>query len=325
MLNITIDSFTYPQAIENPILKDISLTISQGEHLAVLGESGCGKSTLLHLIYGLLSLEKGALFYNKKKLLGPSHNLIPGEPFMKLVSQELDIMPYISVAENIASHLDRNNPVKDNNRVDELLDIVQLRHFKNKKVQHLSGGQKQRVAIAKALAQQPEVLLLDEPFSNIDTFLKNKLRRSLFNYTRSQNMTCIIATHDSEEALSFTDRLLILKEGQVVRLDTPSVIYKTLEDKYQASFFGEASIIDKKLLPYGENVPASTSASNHHIVLAHQLRISEEKSLLEVVVAHSFYKGNFYLIEATKSNNTIYFNHTGALKKDTKHYLTWNN
>lgn len=325
MLDIKISSFSYTSKDGNLVLKDVSFSLAPGEHLAVLGESGCGKSTLLHLIYGLLSLQDGKISYKKKQLLGPTHNLIPGEPFMKMVSQELDIMPYISVTENIASHLDRNDVVKDNKRVEELLDIVQLQPFKDKKVKQLSGGQKQRVAIAKALAQKPEILLLDEPFSNIDTFLKNKLRRSLFNYTRTQNITCIIATHDSEEALSFTDKILILKNGHVVRIDTPKVIYNNLEDKYQGSFFGEVSIIDKGLLPYGENIPSSKSATNNYIVLPHQLCISKEKSLLLVVIVNSFYKGGFYLIEASHNNKTIYFNHTNALKKESKQYLTWNN
>ncbi|MFT5078496.1 MAG: iron(III) transport system ATP-binding protein, partial [Patiriisocius sp.] len=186
MLDINIDSFAYPDTENKSVLQQVSFTLKQGEHLAVLGESGCGKSTLLHLIYGLINLSDGSIHHNKNKLLGPKHNLIPGEPFMKLVAQELDIMPFISVAENIASHLDRNDRAKDDARVDDLLDVVQLTPFKHVKVKNLSGGQKQRVAIAKALAQQPEVLLLDEPFSSIDTFLKNTLRRSFFNYTRSQ-------------------------------------------------------------------------------------------------------------------------------------------
>ena len=324
MLDIQIHSFSYTATQDNPVLSDVSLSLVEGEHLAVLGESGCGKSTLLHLVYGLLSLENGAIKYKGKRLLGPKHNLIPGEPFIKLVSQELDIMPFISVSENIASHLDRNNPIKDKERVEELLTVVQLQPYKNTKVKNLSGGQKQRVAIAKALAQKPEVLLLDEPFSSIDTFLKNKLQRSVFNYTRSQNITCIIATHDSEEAMSFTDRMLILKEGRVARLDSPGAIYNSLEDKYQGGFFGDVSVIDIALLPYGENIKAAKAASKNHIVLPHQLRISEEKSKLEVEIVNSFFKGDFYLIQAKHANDTIYFNHSCALLKSSKHCLTWN-
>ena len=324
MLDVQIQSFKYIKTEDTPVLKDVSFSLKKGEHLAVLGGSGSGKSTLLHLVYGLFPLENGTIHYNQKRLLGPSHNLIPGEPFMKLVAQELDIMPYISVAENIASHLNRNDRAKDDARVDELLDVVQLAAFKHVKAKNLSGGQKQRVAIAKALAQQPEVLLLDEPFSSIDTFLKNTLRRSFFSYTRAQNITCIVATHDSEEALSFTDRMLMLRDGKSERVDMPNAIYNSLENKYQASFFGEVSVIEYSLLPSGENAKTSTSATKNHILLPHQLRISEVKTPLEVTILTAFYQGQHYLIQAKEQENIIYFYHPSLLAPGSTHYLTLN-
>ena len=158
MLKVSINEFSYPNTPEVSILKDIVFSLKEGEHLAVLGESGCGKSTLLHLIYGLLHLENGLLFWKEKQLLGPQHNLVPGELSMKLVAQEFNVMPFISVAENIATHLKRNNKEQDAARVDELLEVVALQEYKNTKVKNLSGGQKQRVALAKALANTPEVI-----------------------------------------------------------------------------------------------------------------------------------------------------------------------
>ena len=172
MLEVTIKSFSYS---EKEILKNIYLKLEQGKHLAILGESGCGKSTLLHLIYGLLHLDQGHIYWRNRRLMGPRVNLVPGEAFIKLVSQEFNLMPFISVSENIASHLSRMDSQLDDNRVDELLNVVGLRPFKSALVKNLSGGQKQRVALAKALANKPELLLLDEPFSNIDTNRKNKL------------------------------------------------------------------------------------------------------------------------------------------------------
>ncbi|MGI9593445.1 MAG: ATP-binding cassette domain-containing protein, partial [Patiriisocius sp.] len=164
MLRVAIKKFSYQNNPELLILQDIAFFLKQGEHLVVLGESGCGKSTLLHIIYGLLHLESGHLFLREKQLLGPNHNLVAGESAMKLVAQEFNVMPYISIAENIATHLDRNNKEKDDARVDQLLEIVALENYKNTMVKNLSGGQKQRVALAKALANTPEVILLDEPF-----------------------------------------------------------------------------------------------------------------------------------------------------------------
>src|SRR5690554_6808644 len=128
MLNVEIDSFSYT---DETILKDIYFTLKPGEHLSILGESGCGKSTLLHLVYGLLHLENGSIFYNDEKLLGPNSKLIPGEPFMKLVAQEFNIMPFSTVAENLASHLSGLDAKKDYKRVDGLLKVVELEPFKN--------------------------------------------------------------------------------------------------------------------------------------------------------------------------------------------------
>ena len=183
MLKVEINSFAYS---EKTILKDVSFTLKPGEHLSILGESGCGKSTLLHLVYGLLHLENGSIFYKEKKLLGPTKTLIPGESFMKLVAQEFNIMPFTTVAENLGSHLSGLDEEKDKKRIDELLEVVEMEAFKNTLVKNLSGGQKQRVALAKALANEPEILLLDEPFSSIDVFRKNKLQRKIFNYLKKK-------------------------------------------------------------------------------------------------------------------------------------------
>ena len=268
MLKVAIKDFSYPNTPEVLILKDIVFSLKEGEHLAVLGESGCGKSTLLHLIYGLLHLENGLLFWKEKQLLGPQHNLVPGELAMKLVAQEFNVMPFISVAENIATHLKRNNKEQDAARVDELLEVVALQEYKNTKVKNLSGGQKQRVALAKALANTPEVILLDEPFSNIDTFRKNKLRRNLYGYLKDNNITCITATHDSDEALGFADTILMLRDGTKEMMGSPQEIISNLKTPYQAGFFGSGSVIDTAIFKGVKKEALRT-------VLPHELKISK--------------------------------------------------
>jgi len=312
MLQLNIKSFSYS---EKEILKNISFQLKKGEHLAVLGESGCGKSTLLHLIYGLLHLEHGSIFWNKNELLGPTHNLVPGEDFIKLVAQEFNVMPFISVAENIASHLPRLDTQKDAERVSELLKVVDLEDFKDIKVKNLSGGQKQRVALAKALANRPELLLLDEPFSNIDTFRKNKLRRSLFNYLKQHDISCITATHDSEEALAFSDTILMLKNGAVEAYGETEDVYNTINSEYQAGFFGEVNTLPSKLF-------SSEEIAEELILLPHQLRYSKVETTLQVVVKKSFFKGSYYLIQSLWKEKNIFFNHNEKLKQNTKTYLT---
>ncbi|OAD90958.1 ABC transporter ATP-binding protein [Aequorivita soesokkakensis] len=305
MLKVEIDSFSYS---EKTILKNIHFTLKPGKHLSILGESGCGKSTLLHLVYGLLHLENGSIFFNEKKLLGPTKTLIPGEPFMKLVAQKFNIMPFTTVAENLGSHLSRLNEEKDEKRIDDLLEAVEMEAFKNTMVKNLSGGQKQRVALAKALANEPEILLLDEPFSNIDVFRKNKLQRKIFNYLKENNISCITATHDSEEALAFSDQILMLKNGTEELFGTPEFIYKNVATKYQAGFFGDANLLPKNLF-------SSEETSEKMVVFPHQLEISDEKTALEVIVKKSYFKGTHFLVEATFKDETIFFNSSISLKK----------
>ncbi len=301
MLSVDIKSFAYDS---DEILSDISFELKSGQHLAVLGESGCGKSTLLHLVYGLLSLDSGTISWNETKLLGPKYNLIPGEPFMKLVSQEFNIMPFTSVADNVATHLSRLDAEKDASRVAELLLVVGLEEFSNVKVKILSGGQKQRVALAKALAKEPELLLLDEPFSNIDSFRKNKLRRKLYGYLKKKGIACITATHDSEEALSFSDKMLLLKDGKMASIGSPEEVYNSITTPYQAGFFGEVS-----------EIPAGLLSSEALVLLPHQLSVSEEKTALEVVVKRSFFKGSHYLIQCDHQGKDLFVRHEKKLKE----------
>ncbi len=311
MLKVEINSFSYT---EKPILKDIHFTLKPGEHLSILGESGCGKSTLLHLVYGLLHLESGSIHFNKKKLLGPTKALIPGEPFMKLVTQEFNIMPFTTVADNIGSYLSRLDEEKDERRIDELLEVVEMETFKNKLVKNLSGGQKQRVALAKALANEPKILLLDEPFSNIDVFRKNKLQRNIFSYLKEYNISCITATHDSEEALAFSDHILMLRNGSEEMFGTPEIIYKNVSTEYQAGFFGEANLLPRKHF-------SSETSSEKIVVFPHQLQISKEKTKLEVSVKNCYFKGTHFLVEADFNGNIVFFNNPFKLKKESNCWL----
>jgi ABC-type sulfate/molybdate transport systems ATPase subunit len=305
MLNVTIDSFAYA---EIEILKNISFSIQRGDHLVLLGESGCGKSTLLHLVYGLLHLEHGSIHWDKKQLMGPTYNLVPGEPFIKIVAQEFNVMPFTTVSENIATYLSRQDSDGDAARVAALLKVVDLEHVSDTLVKHLSGGQKQRVALAKALANEPELLLLDEPFSHIDSFRKNKLRRELFAYLKQKNIACITATHDSEEALAYADKIMLLKDGAVELAGSPEYIYLHVSTNYQAGFFGEINELPASLFK-------ETNSSESLILFPHQLEVTQTKTKLRVEVKKSYFKGSFYLIEANWKGRNVFFTKEIALKE----------
>ena len=289
MLAVKNISFSYDN---QPNLHSISFGLTKGKNLALIGESGCGKSTLLKLLYGLYDLEEGHIFWNETEVLGPKFHLIPGMPFMKYLAQDFDLMPFITVAENVGKYLSNFFPEDKQARISELLEIVEMTEYANVKAKFLSGGQMQRVAIARVLALEPEVLLLDEPFSHIDNFRKNSLRRKLFGYLKEQQITCIVATHDSTDVLAFADEVAIIKEGKIVESGIPKFIYGNPKDKYVASLFGDVNEIKIN----GEL----------KFVYPHQLK-AVMNSDLKVEIVNSYFRGSHYLMEAKFENQTLFF------------------
>ena len=212
-------------------------------------------------------------------------------------------MPYISVSENIKKFLSRFYPEESEKRTQELLEVIEMKAFENTKVKNLSGGQQQRVAIARALAKEPELLLLDEPFGQIDNFKKNSLRRRLFAYLKEKNIACIVATHDKNDALSFADQLIVIRNHKILVNNTPKEIYNNPKEKYVAALFddvNEITINNKKYLFY-----------------PHQLKIVED-SKLKAVVLNSYFKGSFWLIEAEFEKQIIFIKHPLFLEKETE-------
>lgn len=297
MLNIQNISFSYT---EKPVINNVSFTINKGQNIAVIGESGCGKSTLLKLIYGLYDLNEGQIFYEEKPVLGPKYNLIPGMPYMKYLAQDFDLSPYETVAENVGKFLSNGFANLKKLRVQELLEMVEMEQFSNVKAKFLSGGQQQRVALVRVLALEPELILLDEPFSQIDAFRKNALRRNLFRYLKQKQITCILATHDSTDALSFADEAIVMRNGEIIIKDNPIEIYKKPSSKYVASLFGEVNEISTHLLKLTDD------QNEKLLVYPHQL-IMVENSDLEVKIRRTYFRGNHYLIESVYKRQLIFF------------------
>ena len=312
MLRVKNITFKYKKDI---IINSVSFVANQGDHISIIGESGSGKSTLLKLIYGEFDLLQGEISWNATSILGPKNNLIIGYDFMKYVSQEFDLMPFTSVEENIGKFLSRFYPEEKQKRVDELIKVVELEDYANTQVQYLSGGQKQRVALARALAKQPEIILLDEPFSHIDNFKKQSLRRSVFRYLKERNITCIVATHDKEDALPFSNNIIVLHKGEVIANKTPQELYNYPKLPLIASFFEEYSILTYFELGLGET-------NDTKIVYSNQLA-KVKTSSIKTKVINSFFKGSYYLIEANLNNKTIFFNHSEELKNKSIAYLEY--
>lgn len=293
MLQVKNVTFGYSKT---KVLKAIDFKVDTGENLAIIGESGSGKSTLLKLIYGEYDLKQGQIFWKDEEILGPKYNLVIGYDFMKYVTQEFDLMPFITVEENIGKHLSNFFAEEKHKRTKKLIKVVELEAFAKTKVKNLSGGQKQRVAIARALAKEPEILLLDEPFSHIDNFKKQSLRRSVFKYLKEKNIACIVATHDKNDVLGFADEMLVIHDSKITTKNTPQNLYRDPKLPLVASFFGEFSTIE----PYG-------------IVYADQLKIVEDSDI-KVVVKQSYFNGNSWLNEAKLNTNTIFFESHSEIK-----------
>ncbi|MBF7090573.1 ABC transporter ATP-binding protein [Flavobacterium sp. ALJ2] len=314
MLQVQDISFSYT---EKPVIKNVSFTINKGENIAIIGESGCGKSTLLKLIYGLYDLNEGKIFYNEKPILGPKFNLVPGMPYMKYLAQDFDLSPFETVAENVGKFLSNGFANMKKLRVQELLEMVEMEQFSNVKASLLSGGQKQRVALVRVLALEPEVILLDEPFSQIDAFRKNALRRNLFRYLKQKGITCIIATHDSTDALSFADEAIVMRDGEVIVKDNPTKIYEDPETRYVASLFGEVNEVATYLLVSYEDEMHKT------LVYPHQLKMVAESNL-PVKIRRTYFRGNHYLIETVYKRQLIFFESEIDLPLEQEIFLSLN-
>lgn len=306
MLVVKNISFTY---IVKPVIEDVSFEIAKGQNIAIIGESGCGKSTLLKLLYGLYDLEKGEILYNDKLILGPKYNLIPGADYIKYLAQDFDLMPFITVEENVGKFLSNVYKDKKKARVYELLEMVEMTEFAKVKAKYLSGGQQQRVALARVLALEPKILLLDEPFSQIDSFRKNSLRRNLFKYFKDQQITCIIATHDSTDALSFSDETIVLHNGRLIAKAPSRGLYENPPSKYVASLFGEVNELKQSIF--------MDVVDSHKTLLLypHQLKVMDQGKL-QVVVKQCYFKGSHYLVKAAFEGKVIFFEHDSELKNN---------
>jgi iron(III) transport system ATP-binding protein len=228
------------------VLENINLDVKNGEMLALLGPSGCGKTTLLKVIAGLLKPDKGDIVFDYKSVV----DIPTGAREVVMVFQDYVLFPHLNVAENIGFGLRMAGiPKKERSKkVSQLLELVQMKGFENRYPRQLSGGQKQRVAFARALAVEPKVLLLDEPFSNLDYRLREEMREFTCHLQRKMGVTTILVTHDREEAMMTADRIALMLDGQIKQCDTPVNLYFKPNSPEVASFFGEANYIQGRVI-----------------------------------------------------------------------------
>ena len=224
-------------------VRNVSLTVDQGDLLVLLGHSGCGKTTTLRLLAGLETPDTGEIWLNGAKVAGAGAWMPPEARGVGMVFQDYALFPHLTIAANIAFPLNKWNASARKARVEEMLDLVGLRGLGDRYPHQLSGGQQQRVALARALAPQPSVVLLDEPFSNLDAALRQEMREEVRRILKFAQTTAVFVTHDQEEALSLADQVAIMSGGRLLQVGTPHEVYLTPASRAVAEFLGDVNFV----------------------------------------------------------------------------------
>jgi len=225
------------------VIDDLSLSVADGEILTLLGPSGCGKTTTLRLIAGLERPDGGVVSLDGSAVAGDGEFVAPEQRGVGVVFQEFALFPHMTAEENIAFGLKDRPEAEREARVDEMLDLVGLDAHRESRPDELSGGQQQRVALARSLAPEPEMLLLDEPFSNLDVDLRVEMREEVRAILKAAGVTAISVTHDQEEALSISDRVAVMNDGRIEQVDRPEQVFQHPESRFVAGFLGHASFL----------------------------------------------------------------------------------
>lgn len=228
---------------ENEIVKDFSLEINEGEILAILGESGSGKSTLLRLFAALEQPKSGTLLLDDERIIPPAEKLIAGNENIKLVKQDFGLFPNISLRENVAYEVRFYEESYRNERVDKLLKISGLDGISHRLPRQVSGGEQQRAVIARALADEPRLLLLDEPFSHLDSLNKSRLKAEILTTIQEEKCGCVFVTHEVSDAFGIADKMVVIGKGETLQTGTPIEIYECPESAYTAELTGSCNLL----------------------------------------------------------------------------------
>lgn len=224
-------------------IKEVSLEIKEGKITAIIGRSGSGKSTLLNLIYGLIDADSGEVRLMDERVWGPSEKLIPGHEKMKMVTQQSDhLNHYAKVWDNVASLLPNTNLEYKSAKTTEVLQQLRLLDLKERRIADLSGGERQRVSIARALVSNPNVLLLDEPFNQVDASFRDNLQQDIRQIVQETGLTVVMVSHDPQEVLSLADELIVLKDGEVVETGTPRQLHQQPKKLYTATLLANGTV-----------------------------------------------------------------------------------
>jgi len=308
---------------KNGAVINVSFAVNKGSLFVVVGESGSGKTTLLKLIAGLEDPDSGSILLENKEITGPAYNLVPGHKQIKMVFQDFRLFPNITIYHKIAYVLRSYHTAYQTERIQEVLELCKLIHLKNKYPRELSGGEQQRVALARALADEPLLLLLDEPFSNMDGLLKQRLKEDITDIITNSAVTALLVTHDTSDALSMATSIAVMQAGKIIQEDSPQAIYESPVSPYVARFFGNATIIRLSwLLPYIGNHLQSVKGKPYNpdtevcIRAEHIYMVSPENAHFQASVVRISYMGAYYQVSAKVDRQVeiIFYTKNAALQ-----------
>ena len=292
----------------------VSFTMKAGEVISFVGESGSGKSTLLRLVAGLLKPDSGRIAFQGEVLADPEEQLIAGHEGIKMVFQDYALMPNMTVKENLNYILLDYDKAYREERVGELLELCNISAFGHKKPRDLSGGQQQRLALARALAGEPELLLMDEPFSSLDPVNKEALLREVLQIVRQEEVGLIFVTHDTADALMISDRVGFLKQGALLQMDTPSLIYHSPVSLEVGAFFGKINQIPVAILKTKSTAKMNSAKPVYVRMEALQLARAEDDFHFEVNPKACYFLGSQYLVTGGLANGSeVFFFHAKAV------------
>jgi len=271
-------------------VRDVSFALAPGRVMALVGASGSGKSTLLSMLAGLLDTDGGEVRFDDARVLGPSEKLIPGHPAIRLVHQEYQLMPNVSIRENIRYALRYFEKTYRDFRTDELVQLCRLTAVQDRLPRQVSGGEKQRTAIARAIADKPAILLLDEPFSHLDLPNRLLVRQMLFDLVHQEKTACLFVTHDASDALSIADTLGILQNGNLIQLDEPKTVYREPVTAYAASLTGLVNVLTAdEVAVLGLSV--NKTINSQYILRPEQIQLRDDSPIMGTVRA-VFFRGS---------------------------------
>ncbi len=300
---ITTESITYSYK-DKKAVANLSFTLSEGKYLTILGASGCGKTTLLKLLGGYLKPSEGSIYLNSTNIT----YMDPGIRNIGMVFQNYALFPHLSVKKNISFPLEirRISKIECEKKVNSICEIMRLTSNEmERKPTELSGGQQQRVALARALVFEPQILLLDEPFANLDKNIKTQLRNEIRKLQKSINITTIMVTHDHEEALSNSDFIGIMHEGKLLQIGDPKTIYEKPDSRFVAGFLGETNLIPAMLFNIANK--GLVHIRPEKIKIGKQGKQAKQCNFQkEGIITAITFMGSYFLIEI-KTNDGFHF------------------